>query len=312
MLDVLGITLPIFLIILLGFVSARHGLVTRDQARGMGNFVIRFALPALLVQELGSRPISEILQLDYLLAYALASLAVFALGAGFSRYGRGDSLAGAALNALGMSGSNSGFIGYPVAVMVVGTPAALAMALGMIVEATIMVPLTLILCEISKGGSGSRRALLATIGRRLAGNPMLLGIATGLGLSLLQWPLPAVLAHSLELLARASAPLALFVIGATLHGLRPGGLWWDVGQITLGKLLLHPLAVWIAFSLTPSLSQTQLLTALLFASAPMMSIYPLIGQQYGLENRCTAALVSATALSFFSISLLLMLLGVWR
>ncbi|HAJ88292.1 MAG TPA: permease, partial [Pseudomonas sp.] len=41
---------------------------------------------------------------------------------------------------------------------------------------------------------------------------------------------------------------------------------------------------------------------------PMMSIYPILGARYGLEGRCAAAVVSATVLSFLSISLFLWLL----
>ncbi|HAW40735.1 MAG TPA: permease, partial [Pseudomonas sp.] len=50
------------------------------------------------------------------------------------------------------------------------------------------------------------------------------------------------------------------------------------------------------------------LAGILMAAAPMMSIYPILGARYGLEGRCAAAVVSATVLSFLSISLFLWLL----
>ncbi|MNG30533.1 hypothetical protein D3C84_1161650 [compost metagenome] len=64
----------------------------------------------------------------------------------------------------------------------------------------------------------------------------------------------------------------------------------DVVQITLGKLVLHPLAVALAFALVPGIDPQLRIAGLLIASAPMFSIYPLIGQPYGLESRCAAVL----------------------
>ncbi|MCQ4346260.1 AEC family transporter [Pseudomonas stutzeri] len=308
MLDILSITAPIFLLIGLGFLSVQRQLLDREQIRGIGSFVIRFALPALLIHSLATRPVEEILNAGYLLAYGLASLTAFAAGFALARWGRREGLAGAAMTGLGMSASNSGFIGYPVVVMVIGPLAALPMALCMLVESLLMVPLALSLAEAGRQRGGSPRQLALEIGRRLAGNPVLIGILVGLGLSLFELRLPPILLRPLEMMAQAAAPAALFVIGGTLHGIRPAGMLADAAPVALGKLLLHPLAVYLAFALAPGVAAELKVAALLFASAPMFTVYPLLAQQYGQEERCAAALVVTTVLSFFSMSLLLALL----
>lgn len=305
MFDILTITAPIFLLIGLGYLSVRGGLLGSEQIRGIGSFVIHFALPALLIHSLATRPVEEILNAGYLLAYGLASLAAFAAGFALARWGRREGLAGAAMSGLGMSASNSGFIGYPVVVMVVGPLAALPMALCMLVESLLMVPLALTLAEAGRPNGGGARQVALEIARRLARNPVLIGILVGLGLSLLELRLPPMLLRPVEMLAQASAPAALFVIGGTLCGLRPAGMLADAGQMALGKLVLHPLAVYVAFALVPGVAPELKIAALLFASAPMFTVYPLLAQQYGLGERCAAALVVTTLLSFFSMSLLL-------
>lgn len=123
MLQILAITAPIFILIGLGFLSARFGLVTQVQAQGMGRFVITFALPALVVHALLQRPLGEVLDLGYLLAYGLGSQLVFWGGLLFTRLVRGEPLSASAITALGMSVSNSGFIGYPIVALVVGPTA---------------------------------------------------------------------------------------------------------------------------------------------------------------------------------------------
>ena len=123
-LAILGITAPIFILVGIGFLACRSELISREQAAGMGRFVITFALPALVIKALIDQPLKQVLNWNYLCAYGLGSLASFALSYGISRRVRGDSLSGSALAGLGSSVSNSGFVGYPIVVMVVGSPAA--------------------------------------------------------------------------------------------------------------------------------------------------------------------------------------------
>lgn len=303
MLQILAITAPIFILIGLGFLSARIGLVTQVQAQGMGRFVITFAMPALVVHALLQRPLGEVLDLGYLLAYGLGSQLVFWGGLLFTRLVRGEPLSASAITALGMSVSNSGFIGYPIVALVVGPTAGVALALNMLVENLLMIPLALGLAEMGQqGGSRLRDALRDTF-LRLLRNPVIIGISVGLLLALLEVRLPAVPARVVDMLASASAPVALFVIGASLLGLRAGGLLADVAQLSLGKLVLHPLVVLLCFQLLPPTDPMLKVAGVLFASAPMMSIYPILGQRFGQEGRCAAALVACTVLAFGSISL---------
>lgn len=307
MLAVLSITAPIFILIGLGFFSSRIGLLNREQARGMGAFVIHFALPALVFKALAERSLGEVLNWPYLGAYALASLSLFGCGLLLAWRWRGQSLSQSAILAMGMSVSNSGFIGYPIAVMVIGPTAGLAMALGMLVENLLMIPLALAIAEAGQL-QGRGLAVLRETASRLLRNPMIIAIVLGLAVSLLELRLPVVATRVIEMLAGATAPLALFVIGAALHGLKVGGAAADVAQTSIGKLLLHPLLMFAALSLVPGIDPLLLVAGLLFASAPMMSVFPILGQRFGLEERCAAALVACTVLAFFSISAVLALL----
>ncbi|CAD5109823.1 AEC family transporter [Zestomonas carbonaria] len=302
MLQILGITSPIFVLIAIGFLCVRFAVVSREQIAGMGKFVITLALPALVIKALTERPLHEVFDRNYLLAYGIGSLAVFWLGFAFSRWVRRDGLSGSALSGLGMSMSNSGFIGYPIVAMVLGPTAAVGLALGMMVENLLVLPMALALAEAGdQRGVGIGRALAETF-RRLLRNPIIISISIGLVLSLLEIPLPSVPRKAIEMLAMASAPVALFVIGGNLYGLKIGGMFADVAQLGVGKLLLHPLAVLLCLLVFPVQDPALRVAAVLFACAPMMSIYPIIGQRYGLEGRCAAALVASTVLSFLTIS----------
>lgn len=309
MLAVLTITAPIFILIALGFISARIALLNREQIRGMGGFVINFALPALVFKALADRSIGEVLNVPYLLAYALGSLTVFGLGFAISRWLRKEGLSASALSAMGMSVSNSGFIGYPIVAMALGPPAAVALALGMLVENLLMIPLALALAEAGTQGSSPTLAVVRETARRLLKNPVIIAISLGLALSLLEVRLPIILATTIDMLAKASAPVALFVIGGVLYGVKTRGVLLDVGQIAVGKLLLHPLAVFASFWLLAPIDPQLMVAGVLFASTPVMSIYPILGQRFNLEGRSAAALVVSTCLAFFTISALVAILA---
>jgi len=308
-LQILQITAPIFLLIGLGYLAAMGGLLNREQVRGIGAFVITFAMPALLIRTLGTSPIQQTLMPGYLIAYAFGSLAAFTLAFGVSRWLRGDNLSGSAINAMGMSVSNSGFVGYPLVAAAIGSPAVLGMAMGMLVENLLMIPLALVLAEAGKQqGGGGLRVLGMTFGRLLK-NPVIVGIIIGLGVSLLGIEIPPLLFKPIDMLAGVSAPLALFVIGAGLFGMKARGVWLDAAWISGGKLILHPLAVLCAFMLVPGVDPVMKAVGVLFACSPMMSIFPILGQRFGLEDRCSATLLVATVLSFVTISLALVFIG---
>lgn len=305
MLQVLTITAPIFILIGLGYLSATLGVLSREQLRGVGSFVITFAMPAMVIKALSERRIGDVFNPHYLLAYGLASLGCFAVGLLLFKLYRKADLQNSAIAGLGMSVSNSAFIGYPVAAMAAGSQAVVVLALGMLVENLLMVPLALALAEAGRQQGGSVLSVLGQTLKRLARNPLIVSIVIGGSLSLLEVKIPAAPLKVIEMLAQASAPAALFVIGGVLYGTKVRGQLNEIAQIGAGKLLLHPMLLGLGFWLFGDMERDMMLAGLVMASAPMMSVYPILGQRFGVEGRCAAALVITTLASFFTISALL-------
>jgi predicted permease len=310
MLDVISITLPIFILISLGFASTSLGVTTPADVRALGAFVIRFALPALIFQSLSQRPFAEIVNAEYLVAYTVGSGVVFAVMFALARVSQPGGVAANAMSALGSSASNSGFIGYPVALMFLGPPASFALALNMITENVVIIPLALTLAESGRHAGKSLPQIFVHLVGQLVGNPMFIGMALGVAASLSGLKLLGPVGKSIDMLAMTSGALALFAVGGSLVGLKLGGVLQDVGRIVAGKLILHPVAI-LAASLifAPRLDPNLRKAMLIFASAPMLSIYPLLGRQYGQEHVAAASLLVATALSFLTMSTLLLALS---
>lgn len=310
MLDILAITGPIYLCILLGYGVTRAGLFAPADMRVFGKFVINLALPALLFNALSQRSVSEILNGPYILAYALANGAALTIGFVWMRHLRRESMGFASTVAMGMSCPNSGFVGYPVALLTLGaSTAGVSLALNMIVENLLIIPLLLALTDLDADGRGDWRRSVAQALRGVARNPMIIGIAAGTAASFLGLSLPSALARTVTLFAQASGALSLFVIGGSLVGLQVRGMRANVTRIAAGKLLLHPLLMlavlwWVVPVADPLLRQALLLTCAL----PMFGIYAILAQRHGHEGMASAGLLVTTFAAFFTLSALLWLL----
>jgi malonate transporter len=313
MLDILAITSPIYIAILIGFVATQRGLFDKAAMRVFGTFVVKLALPALLFKALAQRPIGEILNGGYMLAYAGASLALVGVGYLWCRRLAGFGKTTSTFYVMGMSCSNSSFIGYPILLLTLAPVAGVALALNVIVENVVMIPLLLAMAERGRGGGGPWYRLVGQSLARLAANPIIIAVAAGLAVSLSGWKLPAPVERTVNLFAMSSSALSLLVIGGALVGLPIGGLARRAAPIAFVKLLVHPLAVLAAITALPLLGLPPLDPALrmagvMMAAMPMMSIYPILAQAYGQEDFTATALLISTIASFFTLSGLMWML----
>jgi malonate transporter len=316
MLSVLAITGPIYLVLAVGFFATRAGLFQRAEMRTFGKYVINLALPPLLFNALSQRRITEIVEPVFVAAYAGGSLLALAAGLFWARRVAGKPLSAAAFAGMGMSCSNSGFIGFPVVAQVFGmSTAGVGIALAMVVENFIMLPLVLALAESDAApgddgrtrGQRLRSAIVQSL-RGLVRNPMIHGIALGFVFSVLGWSLPEPLAKAVNLLASSCAAISLIVIGGSLVGIRARGMLHDVSVIAAGKLLLHPLCVLLMVVLLPPMDASLQTAAVLMAAVPMLGIYPILAQRHGHDTMAAAAQLGTTVVSFFTLSSLVWLL----
>jgi len=308
MFQLLLLTLPIFMLMATGFFAVRAGWVSESALPSLGSYVIKLALPALLFQSMASRPVMESLDFDYLRAYALGSVTLLLLAFALSARVRRLQCWEAAFQGLGSTLANSAFIGLAVAGKLFGSAAAVAVALTMLVDLLVLIPLGLVLAELCSGEGGAGRRALMLFKSTLT-NPLVLAILAGLLMAGFELSLPESLDQAVGMLGRSAAAVALFVIGGSLVSSSIKGRMFDIGQMTLFKLVLHPLAVALAVWLLPGFDPSMQAIAILMAAMPMASVLSLLGERYGQTALCSPALVVATGLSFISINLVLWLLG---
>ena len=310
MLDILSITGPIYCVIFLGYMTTRAGLFAKSDMKVIGKLVINLALPALLFKVSSERQLGEIVNVTYLLAYLIGSLIMVAGGYFWSRRIGGYSAIASTFNAMGMSLSNSGFIGFPILLLFMKPIAGICFALNILVENLIVLPIFLVMAEQSRGEHIAwYRLFLGTV-LRLMVNPLILALAAGVLVSVTQITLPVTIVRTIDIFALSCSALSLFFIGGTLVGVPFKGAGSRITIIVLGKLLLHPAAVFIAILLVPYaglpvLDPELAKGAVILAAVPMLSIYSILALKYGEEEVCSAAMIITTLISFVTLNLLL-------
>ena len=307
MLDILSITGVIFVLIATGFFSVRLGVFTSADIGALGKFVVNLALPALILRAVSSRPIGEIVDIGYLGAFLIGSLSVFLLGYLWSRRIARQTPAASTFGAMGMSCANSGFIGYPVLLMALPDVASVALALNMIIENLIMLPLVLVLAEYARGADVTGARLARQIALRVARSPIMIALVLGLAISVSGLSLPMIIERPVDVFASASAAVSLAVIGGTLAAQPLRSIPAAVFAIVAGKLILHPLAVALGLGLMAAIgyevaNDRLSAAAIVMASTPVMAIYPILAQRYGEERDASLAMLVMTALSFLTVS----------
>ena len=310
MFDILAITAPIYIAIVLGYGLTRWGVFQKSDMRGFGTFVIKVSLPAMLFNALSSTHVKDIFQPAYLAAYALASLATVGLALAWSMKVKKESFSQSSCYAMGMSCPNSGFVGYPVVLLSLGSIAGVVLALNMIVELFLIIPILMAWADAQEGQNSAVQVLLQTL-RGMLKNTLLWGIVLGFLFSWFEIQLPQSLNRTVTLFSQASGALSLFVIGGSLVGLSVKGMGPRVSQIAVGKLILHPLMmVGVLMWVLPITEPLLRAAAVLSCAMPMFGIYPILTQKHGHDGLSAAALLVTTMASFFSLNGLLWLLKV--
>ena len=145
-------------------------------------------------------------------------------------------------------------------------------------------------------------------------NPMPWAIGLGALSSALHWSLPAPVLKTVNLLADAASPVALFTIGAVLarSQLLPSRsdhppLLRDYVPVALVKLLVHPLLMWLAVraavALGAALSADTQVVLVLVAALPSASNVSLLAERLGADNgRIARIILISTAAAFFTFS----------
>lgn len=301
---------PVFGIMALGFAAARFRVLDESSVRGLVLFVFNFAIPILLFGSLAELEFPEDVAWGFLVAFYVGSAAAYGLSMAIGRFVFGRNLADQAI--FGMSGAfaNLVLLGVPVILTAFGPEASLPMFLIIGFHSMTFMPLTVGLIHAGRGDDVSWSTQLFEVGGAVLRNPIVIGLLAGFAVNLTGLALPSGIDTIVEMMGSAAIPTALFAMGASLVATPARGDRAPALLLTVVKLLVHPLLVWVLAVPVLGLDGLWVSVAVMLAAMPTAVNTYLFGERYRAAAGVAARTVLFSSLfAVLTISVLLVLLG---
>lgn len=295
--------LPVFALILTGWLAARFRVLGPAATDALNRYVAYLSLPALLFRAMAQADLAQ-MSWRFILSFLGGIAVTFVVTCLVSR-GRGVRLTDLSIHGLAASYANAGYMGIPLCLALLG-PASLAPAIiCILMTACVLFGGAIALIELDQHRDRGLGSTLLKVVRALIRNPLLIAPLLGLIVALSGLTLPLGLDRYVELLGASASPCALVTIGLFLALAEPGGNQAAVGKLVAGKLLVQPAVtaalVFFVFPAPPLWAWT----AVLMAALPIGTGPFMLAQLYRRDARAVSrAILISTVLSVVTISLL--------
>ncbi len=285
---------PIFAVVALGFAAARLRWVAPQGFVAFAAYAFNLALPALMITMLARQPFARSFEPRFFAALLACGLAIFLAVALLTvTLGRAG-LAVAGSQAQAATGGNQAFLGVPLMLAVVGERATGPIAMVVLAEVGILMPIGLACMGLAQRRAGGSRGLAAVLARATLLNPIVLGVAAGAALGLLGTRLPGPVDRLFSFLGGSAGPVALFALGGTLAGQRLGEGWRPVLGLVAAKLVAYPALAWVVLRAT-GLGPDWVASGTLLAALPTAAYAFVFAQRFeAAPERISAVILVST------------------
>ena len=296
----LNVTLPIFIIIVVGGFLKHIGLLTEGFTTVADKFVFKVALPVQLFQDIAAMDIRADFSGKFVVFCMIATTCMFAatwiLGAVFLK---DKSMVGAFAQAAARG--SAAILGIAFVENIYGDSGMTPM---MIVAA---VPLfniySVIILTVTSSEGKFNCALVKKLMVGVVTNPIILGIAAGMVWSLLGLPMPVILSKSVHYIAITATPLALLVLGATFKGREALQKIGPTIAAAFLKLVAIPAAIF-PFAIHMGFRGSELVAIMIMLASPTTVTCYIMAKNMGGDDTLSASVVmTATLLSSVTLTL---------
>jgi predicted permease len=294
---------------LLGYLATRLGWFSDEAAGGLARFVFDFAVPLMLVRVFVHAELPSTFPWPLLVSFYLPAAVLYGLGLLVSGHLFGRDSMGRTIGGFSCSFGNSVLLGLPLALLTFDEAGMVPFLILLSVHGLGYLTVTTGLLEYGRQQGRSWSSLPLAVGRGMATNPIILGLAVGVTMNQIGLTFPGPIDRVLEYMQGAVTPCALFSLGASLTRCRiAGGLAEPAFAITL-KNILMPVTVWAlavhVFGLPGPWSQA----AILLAALPTgVNVYLFAVRYATARDLATTTVFLSTSFSLLSLTVVLYLL----
>ncbi len=298
----LNATIPIFLIIVIGYILKRIGMLGPEFIRDANKFNFNVTLPCLLVNDLMNCGIKENFEPKYVFYCFFTTIACIVLTWIFAKliikdksiigeFVQGSYRGSAAVLGIALIQNIQGDSGMGPLMIVGSVP---------LYNAFAVIILTLESPKKDKSLSFKQTLKKAFIG--VAKNPMIISIFIGVMLSYFDVTLPTIMNKTISTLAKVTTPLALITIGAAFEGTKALKMIKPTVCATAIKLIIQPL-IFLPISALIGFNSSEMVALLIMYGAPTTASCFIMSKNMNHEGVLSSSvIVLTTLLSAFTVT----------
>lgn len=299
--------LAIWSVTFAGYLLARYDVLGPDGTGVLARLAFFLATPALLFTTLARSSLDDVFT-GALAAFVLSTGIVAAGYLALARFVWRRPTGEAAVGTLCASYVNAANLGLPVSAYVLGQVSFVAPVL--LFQVLFAAPVALAVLDATAAG---RRPSLRRLAQLPARNPIMLGCAAGLVVSVAGWHPPPEVMRPFDLVGAAAVPLALLALGTSLRGNRPFAAGPDrterYAAVAL-KVLVQPAVAYLIARFALRLDGTTLLAAVVLSALPTgQNVFVFATRYRRAESLARDAVVLSTIAAAVSLALVATLLS---
>lgn len=306
MTEIIGLVLPFFGVIFLGYGVAKLRPQPSEALAWMNTFIIYVALPCLFFQLLSRTPVEKLTEWTYIFGSVAATYLVFSIMFVIAVWRTRGELGESTIQGLAAAYGNIGYMGPGIALLAFGEAAAVPVALIFCFENIMHFAIAPLMMALN--GADDRPAAQVALGvvQKIAFHPFIIATVVGVLAAVIDFLPPASINGMIEILARAAAPCALFAMGVALATRPLKRVPVELGFIVPLKLVVHPLVCYVLLSAIGDFDPVWVASAVLLAALPTATNVFVIAQQYGVwVERASASILISTMISVFTVTMVL-------
>jgi len=303
---IFGALMPVFGLILIGYICGRYDILGDRAFEVLNRFVIVITLPILTFRSIAHMDPRNLAVPGMFAAVILGALSTYAIAFAIARW-LGRSGANANIAALCSCFSNTGFIGLPIATLAWGPEAVAPVSVTMLIYSAIVFTVGLVMSEVTATESHGVATGLKLAARSTVRSPLILLAVAGCAWSVLRLPLTGPVDVLLATLAQATAPCALTAIGIFIALPRRTATPGPIGRVVALKLLVQPVITAAILWMLPPIPPLWTKVAILMAAMPCgASSFVLAGKagRWAMELSAWAVMLTTTMASLSLIGVL--------
>lgn len=300
---VLNVALPVFAIMLAGYLAGRFGVLGAQASEVLNRFVYYAALPALFVVSMARVPVDEVFDLNFIGVFFGAQILTWVVAMVVAQVAFPGRPAEVGLHGMSAIFSNTGYMGIPLLILAFGEAGTLPAIIGTVINGALNMAIGIAIIEMDRSTKASALGVLRDVVAGVVRSPLVIAAAGGLAWSATGWPLPTPVENFCSTIGAAASPAALFAMGLFLVGRHVTAGLGEVGWLVFLKLVVNPLfAWWLAATLFP-MDPVRVASAVILSALPTGALIFVLAQKYDVYlQRSTSVILISTVLSVLTVS----------